>query len=204
MNSHRQAARRHLLALIDAIGDLEGDIDTVVRWGRRLAADLPAGGRLLAVGNGGSAAQAQHLTAEIVGRYCADRAPYSAIALHTEPAALTAIANDYGAEEMFARQVAAHGRPGDICVLMSTSGRSRNVLAAAKRARAAGLLTWAMTGPRPNPLASLADETLAVDAASTATVQELHLVAVHLICEVMDAQLTWLDAESEQAIVAIP
>src|SRR3954470_3751889 len=118
-----------------------------------LAATLSGGGRLLALGNGGSAAQAQHLSAEIVGRYRDDRPPYSAIALCTEGAALTAIGNDYGVEHMFARQVAGHGRPGDILLALSTSGGSPNVLAALAAATTARMTTLALTGAAPNPLA---------------------------------------------------
>jgi phosphoheptose isomerase len=154
-----------------------------------MATVLVAGGRLLAVGNGGSAAEAQHLTGELVGRFLEDRAAFSAIALCAESASLTAILNDYGAEEVFARQVEAHGRPGDILVALSTSGRSPNVLAAAKRAHDSGLTVWAMTGPEPNPLAGTADEVLAIPAGSTAAVQEVHLVAVHAMCAAMDRAL---------------
>lgn len=159
------------------------------RWGRHLAAVLPDGARLLAAGNGGSAAQAQHLTAELVGRYCLDRDPYSAIALHAETSAVTAILNDYGPDEVFARQVRAHGRPGDVCLLMSTSGRSSNIITAARAAAERGLTVWAMTGAGPNPLSQCAHEALCVDAADTATVQEVHLVALHLVCEEFDAAL---------------
>jgi D-sedoheptulose 7-phosphate isomerase len=141
------------------------------------------------VGNGGSAAQAQHLTAELVGRYRHDRPPFSALCLSSETSSLTAIANDYPIEELFARQVEAHGRPGDVLVLLSTSGRSPNVLEAARRARAAGLQVWAMTGPRPNPLSEIAQESLCAEAPFTATVQELHLVALHVLCAAMDAEL---------------
>jgi D-sedoheptulose 7-phosphate isomerase len=160
-----------------------------VAWGRALADLLLAGSRLLVAGNGGSAAQAQHLSAEVVGRYCEERPPFSAVTLAAEPAALTAIVNDYGSDEMFARQVQAHGRPGDLLVLMSTSGRSSNLVAAAVRARECGLLTWAMTGPLPNPLGKQVHECLSVNAARTATVQELHLVALHMVCEAMDDRL---------------
>lgn len=159
------------------------------RWGEALAGVVGGGGRLLAAGNGGSAAQAQHLTAELVGRYRDDRPAYSAISLHAETSSVTAIGNDYGFEELYARQVAAHGRPGDVLMLMSTSGRSPNLLRAAEAARAGGLAVWAMTGRRPNPLAAHADQALCVDAARTATVQEAHLVALHLLCEAFDAAL---------------
>jgi len=180
----------HVRALADALrscGDrLAAEADA---WGRKLATDLSGGRRLLAAGNGGSAAQAQHLTAELVGRYRDDRPPLSAIALHAETSSLTAIVNDFGADEIFARQVTAHGRPRDVLVLMSTSGRSPNLLRAAGAGRQGGLTVWAMTGPRPNPLADLADRVLAVDGCSTATVQELHLVALHVMCAALDVAL---------------
>jgi D-sedoheptulose 7-phosphate isomerase len=179
----------HLEALTHSVRALHGHLDRTAEWGRELARRLGAGGRLLAVGNGGSAAQAQHLTAEIVGRYGRDRRPFSAVALHTEPSALTAILNDYGPDEVFARQVEAHGRPGDVLIAMSTSGRSPNVVVAARRARDVGVLTWAMTGPLPNPLADAADDVLAVEAPETAIVQELHLVVLHLVCGAFDEEL---------------
>lgn len=179
----------HLTALIEALDRFDPAGTTAARWGIALAGVLWNGGKLLAAGNGGSAAQAQHLTAEIVGRYRDDRPPFCAIALHTEPSALTAILNDYGPEEVFARQLAAHGRPDDVCVLLSTSGASRNLLAVVHRARECGVTVWAMTGPAPNPLAALADEVLVVDSPHTATVQELHLVALHMLCEAMDEEL---------------
>jgi D-sedoheptulose 7-phosphate isomerase len=183
-------ATAHVQALAQALTEFGPATEIAIDWGIRLAGALSSGSRLLVAGNGGSAAQAQHLSAEIVGRYGADRAPFSAVALHSEPSALTAILNDYGIEEVFARQVQAHGRPGDVCVLMSTSGRSPNMVAAAVRARDCGLQTWAMTGPVPNPLAEAAEEVLPICCPATATVQELHLVALHLVCEAMDAELT--------------
>lgn len=179
----------HLQELQDALARFAPCVDQVDDWGVRLAAVLDGGGRLLAAGNGGSAAQAQHLTAELVGRYRDDRPPYSALCLSAETSSLTAIANDYPATELFARQVEAHGRPGDVLVLMSTSGRSPNMVAAAERGRQAGLEVWAMTGPRPNPLAQAATESCCVDAPFTATVQELHLVALHVLCAAFDRAL---------------
>src|SRR5437588_1420747 len=140
-------------------GDLARAVDRIGptapklrNWGHHLADVLSGGGRLLACGNGGSAAEAQHLTAELVGRFKDERQPLSAIALHADTSAVTAIANDYGVEEIFARGVRAHGRPGDVLVALSTSGSSPNVLAAVKAAKDIGLTTWAMTGPAPNPL----------------------------------------------------
>ncbi|PZA19813.1 phosphoheptose isomerase [Modestobacter versicolor] len=179
----------HVASLSAALHSLTDQVDTLDRWGRLLAEVLtgPARGRLLAAGNGGSAAQAQHLTAELVGRYRADRPPFSAICLTAETSSLTAIANDYPADELFARQVEAHGRPGDVLVLLSTSGRSPNAVAAARRARDCGITVLAMTGPAPNPLAAVADGTVAIDSPWTATVQECHLVALHLLCASFDA-----------------
>ncbi len=177
---------RHVAALTAALGALAAESPRLHRWADQLAARLPEGARLLAAGNGGSAAEAQHLTAELVGRYRDERVPLSAIALHAETSSVTAIANDYGADEVFARQVRAHGRPGDICVLLSTSGRSANVLAAAEAARDVGITTWAMTGRAPNPLALACDDAACVEAASTATVQEIHLAMVHLLCASID------------------
>ena len=186
---HTPCAHDHLRELANAVEQFAPCVDIADAWGKRLASVLDAGGRLLAAGNGGSAAQAQHLTAELVGRYRDDRPPYSAICLSAETSSLTAIANDYPPAELFARQVQAHGRPGDVLVLMSTSGTSANIVAAAERGRAAGLRVWALTGPRPNPLADAAHETLAVDAPFTATVQELHLVALHILCAALDEEL---------------
>ena len=182
-------ARDHLEELVTAARGFGPCVDLADRWGSRLAAVLDAGGRLLAAGNGGSAAQAQHLTAELVGRYRHDRPPFSAICLTAETSTLTAIANDYPPDELFARQVEAHGRPGDVLVLMSTSGRSPNIVAAAERGRRIGLHVWSFTGPGPNPLAEAADEALCVDASYTATVQELHLVALHVLCAGLDREL---------------
>ena len=179
----------HRTQLDEGLGALASRADLVESWGRQLATVLSGGGRLLAVGNGGSAAEAQHLTGELVGRFLEDRPAFSALALCAESSSLMAILNDYGPEEVFARQVEAHGRPGDILVALSTSGRSPNVLAAAKRAHDNGLTVWALTGPEPNPLAGTADEVLAVPAGSTAAVQEVHLVAVHALCAAMDRNM---------------
>ena len=157
--------RDHLHALNSALGKLECELPRVERWGRELAQVLLDGGRLLAVGNGGSAAQAQHLTAELVGRYVEDRPPFSGIALHADTSALTALVNDYGSDEAFARAVRAHGRPGDVLVALSTSGRSPNVLAATAAALALRIRVMALTGPPPNPLADAADEAICVTGA---------------------------------------
>jgi D-sedoheptulose 7-phosphate isomerase len=187
----------HLGALATALAELEGESGRIAALGARLGRILLGRGRLLAVGNGGSAAQAQHLTAELVGRYCDDRAPLSALALHAETSSLTAIANDYGLEEAFARQVRAHGRPGDVLLVLTASGRSPNILAAVEAGLGAGLEVWALTGPGPNPVAELADEAICVEASRAATVQEVHLVVVHLLCQAVDAEVSALRAAEE-------
>lgn len=176
----------HISALAEALDRIGGEAPRVNAWGRHLAGVLTSGGRLLACGNGGSAAEAQHLTAELVGRFNGERMPLSAISLHADTSALTAIANDYGVEEVFARGVRAHGRPGDVLVTLSTSGTSANVLAAVKAAHESGMTSWALTGPAPNPLAAMCDDAICVEAASTATVQEIHLLLVHGVCMAVD------------------
>lgn len=180
---------RHERELRDGLVEVEHAWPLVQSWGEQLARSLPDGGRVLAAGNGGSAAEAQHLTAELVGRFLAERRPLSAISLHAESSSFTAILNDYGGDEVFARQVEAHGRPGDIVILLSTSGTSSNVLHAAKRAHDIGLTVWALTGPAPNPLAAMADSAIAVPAGSTAAIQEVHLVIIHALCAAMDSVL---------------
>jgi D-sedoheptulose 7-phosphate isomerase len=161
----------------------------VAEWGERLAEIFAAGGKLLACGNGGSAAEAQHLTGELLGRFRTERRPLPGIALTADAAAVTAIANDYGFEELFARQVQAYGRRGDVLVALSTSGTSPNVIAAAKAGLDLGVTVWAMTGPAPNPLAALSDSAIAVDAPTVATVQEIHLSLVHALCIALDQAL---------------
>ncbi|MFE9233735.1 PfkB family carbohydrate kinase [Cellulosimicrobium funkei] len=194
------AARRWLRAHADDLHEgldlLTAEAGRIDAWGARLADTVLAGGRLLVAGNGGSAAEAQHLTAELVGRFDGERTPLSAISLHAETSSLTAIVNDYGIAEMYARQVAAHGRPGDVLVLLSTSGESENVVAAARRARELGLTTWALTGPRDCALAAACDDVLALRGASTSSVQELHLVVVHALCAALDAHVRHREARA--------
>lgn len=179
----------HFEALRRAVDGMAPAAPKLREWGHHLADVLSDGGRLLACGNGGSAAEAQHLTAELVGRFRDDRTPLSAIALHADTSALTAIANDYGEDEMFARGVRAHGRPNDVLVALSTSGTSRNVLSAVKAAHHIGVTTWSLTGPAPNPLAAMCEDAICVEAGSTATVQEVHLMLVHGLCMAVDEVL---------------
>ena len=179
----------HLDALADAIHPFRATAGHLAHWGDQLAWHLGRGGRLLVAGNGGSAAEAQHLAAELVGRLRTERIPLSAIALTPDSSAVTAIGNDYGFDQVFARQVRAHGRAGDVFLALSTSGRSPNLLAAVRDAKECGLRTWAMTGPGPNPLADACDEALRCPSGDSQVVQELHLVAVHVMCEYVDRAL---------------
>ncbi|MDO3706081.1 SIS domain-containing protein [Micromonospora sp. C28SCA-DRY-2] len=179
----------HLANLAAALLPYRQCEQLLARWGETLAHRLVAGGRLLVAGNGGSAAEAQHLTAELVGKLRDDRQPLSAIALHAETSALTAIGNDYGYDQVFARQVRAHGRPDDILLLLSTSGTSTNLLHAAHAAHDTGLRCWAFTGPTPNPLADACHDTLAIPSDDSQIVQELHLVSTHLLCEYVEQAL---------------
>ena len=179
---------QHLTALASAIVPYRAAAGRLERWGGLLARHLGEGGRLLVAGNGGSAAEAQHLAAELVGRLRGERIPLSAIALTPDSSAVTAISNDYGYEEVFARQVRAHGRPGDVLIVMSTSGRSPNLVRAVHAAREIGMRTWAMAGPGRSPLAEACDEALCCPGDSQ-VVQELHLVSVHVMCEYVDQEL---------------
>ena len=147
---------------------------------------LRAGNKLLIIGNGGSAADAQHIAAEIVGRYRQDRPAYAAIALTTDTSALTAIANDYGFEQVFARQVAGLGRRGDALLALSTSGRSPNILAALATARERGIVTIGMTGSRGERLGLLCDHLLVAPSDDTPVIQQIHLALAHGICEAIE------------------
>ncbi|WP_422774373.1 D-sedoheptulose-7-phosphate isomerase [Plantactinospora sp. WMMC1484] len=179
----------HLAGLASALLPYRAEAGRLARWGDELARLLAGGGRILVAGNGGSAAEAQHLAAELVGKLRDDRAPLSAIALCAETSSLTAIGNDYGFDEVFARQVRAHGRPDDVLLLLSTSGRSANLVRAARAGRELGMRCWALTGPTPNPLADACTDVLAVPYPDSQVVQELHLVSAHVLCAYVDVHL---------------
>jgi D-sedoheptulose 7-phosphate isomerase len=148
-----------------------------------IVAALRTGNKLLIIGNGGSAGDAQHIAAEIVGRYKQERPAYAAIALTTDSSALTAIANDYGFEQVFARQVAGLGQRGDVLLALSTSGRSANILAALRTARECGLVTMGFTGSKGEALRALCDHLLIAPSDDTPIVQQIHLAIAHAICD---------------------
>ncbi|TMC18814.1 MAG: D-sedoheptulose 7-phosphate isomerase [Chloroflexi bacterium] len=151
---------------------------------------LSNGGKLLTCGNGGSAADAQHFAAELVGRYRRERPGWSAIALTVDPSVLTSLCNDYGFEQIFARQVQALGRPGDILVAISTSGRSKNVLAAVETASALGIRTVGLTGQGTSQLGEIVDHHLPIPSTNTAFIQQAHIAVIHIICELVEERLS--------------
>jgi len=164
----------------------EANAGLLVAAGRRMAECLRGGGRVLAFGNGGSAADAQHLAGELVGRFRRDRAALSAIALTTDSSVVTAIGNDMGYESVFRRQVEAHGRPGDVAVGITTSGRSPNVVQALQLARERGLVTMGLTGGGGGRLAGAVDYLIDVPHAETARIQEVHVMVVHVLCQIVE------------------
>ena len=164
-------------------------IAAVVAIAERIAGSLKNGGKVLLAGNGGSAADAQHIAAEFVGRFIADRAPLPAIALTTDTSAITAIGNDYGFELVFERQLRAIGRTGDLFVGISTSGRSPNILAALKAARELGIATVGFTRGAQTPMHALCDLVLGVSSDETALIQQIHITAAHAICHLVEREL---------------
>jgi D-sedoheptulose 7-phosphate isomerase len=153
-----------------------------------MIASLRAGGRILVCGNGGSASDAQHFAAELVGRFERERPALASIALTTDTSILTAIANDYAYAKVFARQVEAHGREGDVLIGISTSGGSQNVLEAFATARRIGVTTVALTGRDGGVVGSLADIHINVPSSSTARAQEVHRTLLHAICELVERE----------------
>ena len=192
MSQDRIAAhfRSSLAGLSKAVES--ADLHTTTHAIAKAIADaLRAGNKLLLVGNGGSAADAQHIAAEIVGRYKQERAGWAAIALTTDTSALTAIGNDYGFEQIFARQVEGLGRRGDVLVALTTSGRSPNILEALGKARETGITTIGFTGQKGESLRASCDHLLVAPSDDTPVIQQVHMMALHAICD-----------EVEQALIA--
>ena len=179
--------RRHVLDR--ALARLALGAGGLAEVAARLVETLERGGKVLVAGNGGSAAEAQHFAAELVGRFKRERAAYAVLALTTDTAILTAVANDYGYADVFARQVHAFGRPGDLFLGFSTSGESENLVRALVAARERGMACAAITGERASRMERFADVTVRVPLTDTATVQELHMMATHILCEIVEATL---------------
>jgi D-sedoheptulose 7-phosphate isomerase len=167
----------------------EANADRIIAVARQMADSLRRGGKLLFCGNGGSAADSQHLAAEFVNRFLLQRGALAAIALTTDTSALTSIGNDLGFDQIFARQVEALGRPGDVVVAISTSGGSPNILRAVETARRLGCLTVALTGGSGGPLAAAADEAFVVPSGETPRIQETHITLGHTLCALVEGLL---------------
>jgi D-sedoheptulose 7-phosphate isomerase len=171
------------LIVAAALRSLAPDVDRVVAM---VARSMAAGGALLVCGNGGSAADAQHIAAELTGRFLRDRRPLPALALHANTSSLTAIGNDYGYDEVFAREVGAHGRKGDVLLAISTSGNSGNVVRAIEAARDKEMTVIGLTGEHGGKMRHLCDVCLCVPSGSTPRIQECHILIGHTICEFLE------------------
>jgi D-sedoheptulose 7-phosphate isomerase len=184
-----EAIRRALADAVAVQRGLDAQVDRIARAAALCWTALSADRRVLVFGNGGSAAEAQHFAAELSGRFGRERRALPALALTTDTSVLTAVGNDYGFERVFGRQVEAFGRPGDVAVGISTSGRSPNVVDGLRTARARGLTTIAVTGASAADLAPYADLVLDVAGPSTARIQEGHLTVLHVICDLVESAL---------------
>ena len=182
----------HLKQSLAALERTNGDAALLAK-ARHIAtvmiAALRAGNKILLIGNGGSAADAQHIAAEIIGRYKQERPGWAAIALTTDTSALTSIANDYGFEQVFARQVEGLGKPGDVLLALSTSGRSPNVLAALRKARECGLVGIGFTGTKGEDLGTHCDHLFVAPSDDTPVIQQIHLTIAHGICDEIEQTL---------------
>jgi len=188
-SQHPLAAEIEVLrAALDGLPELTAELDEAAE---QIARSLQAGGTVLVAGNGGSAAETVHLSSELLGRLSLsrDRAPLPAVSLVSDPATMTALANDYGFEQVFARQVAALGRPGDVLVVLSTSGASANLVLAVEMAESRGVITVGLLGGVRRRLHELCRVVLAVPAEGTATIQECHLVLVHALVAAVEDRL---------------
>jgi len=184
-----ECARQHVresIALKEAVLGSPALIEAIVRVAEEMTRTLRRGGKVLLFGNGGSAADAQHLAAELMGRFERERRALPAIALTANSSNLTAMANDYSYEAVFARQIEGLAKPGDIAVGLTTSGKSPNVLCALRAARKMGVTTVAMTGKFTEAISGLADYCLAVPSSRTARVQEAHMLVGHILCELVE------------------
>ncbi|CUB07655.1 D-sedoheptulose 7-phosphate isomerase [Tepidiphilus thermophilus] len=183
-----QAIRQALSAHRAATEQLHEQMQLLIEMGMRLRSCLLAGGKILLLGNGGSAADCQHIAAEIVGRYKRERRGLPAIALTTDTSILTAVGNDYGFEHVFSRQVEALCTPKDVVIGLSTSGNSPNVLAAIHTARQIGAFTIGLTGGGGGKLAQCCDLSLVVASNDTPRIQEAHILVGHMLCDLIDAE----------------
>ena len=168
----------------------ESQVDNIEKAARVIINSLKGGGKLLVFGNGGSAADSQHIVAELVGRFKKERPAIAAIALTTNTSILSAIGNDYGYDATFSRQVEALGRKGDVVLGLSTSGNSKNVIAALKNAKSAGIKTVCLTGAGGGAMKDSCDVLIAVDSKNTPRIQESHILIGHILCELIEDELS--------------
>jgi len=173
---------------LDVFGKTMEQMDVIQLMAERCKEALKSGNKVLFCGNGGSAADAQHLAAELIGRFQKERRSLASVALTTDTSILTAVANDYGYDEVFARQVEGLGRSGDVLIGISTSGNSANVVKAALKARDTGMHTIAFTGEGGGKLKDICDITFAVPSKVTARIQEMHIMVGHIICELVEEE----------------
>jgi D-sedoheptulose 7-phosphate isomerase len=171
-------------------------VSSVIAAAGHVAQSMKSGGKLLLAGNGGSAADAQHIATEFISRFVSDRAPLPAIALTTDTSALTAIGNDYGFEHLFERQIRGLGRKGDVFIAISTSGKSPNVIAGLKAARELGLVTVGFTKAAPTPMRELCDIVVGAPSDETALIQQIHITAAHAICGLVEGELFGIPSRS--------
>ena len=183
----RKVAETAFIEHVDVVTALFNDEwPGIERFARLVAGCLAGGGLVLWCGNGGSAADAQHLAAELVGRFESDRRPLGSVALTADSAVLTCVGNDFGYEEVFARQVEAIGRPGDVLVAISTSGESRNVVRGLEQARRSGLSSFGLLGRDGGAALGLVDDAIVVPGTGTARIQEAHILIGHVVCELVE------------------
>jgi len=167
----------------------ESQAENIEAAARAIIGSLRSGGKALIFGNGGSAADSQHIAAELVGRFKKERPPFAAIALTTNTSLLTALANDYGYDLTFSRQVEALGKEGDVAIGLSTSGSSKNVIAALNKAKSMGLKTIGLTGAAGKAMKEICDVTITVGSKDTPRIQESHILIAHIICELVEGEL---------------
>ena len=187
------ATARRFEALVDVA-------PAVAQAAEQLVRSLRSGAKIMFCGNGGSAADSQHLAAELVGRFAREREPLAAISLTVDSSAITAIGNDYGYDHVFERQLRGIGRAGDALVAISTSGQSANVVSAARAARQMGVAVVALTGRSGGALATLADVAISVPATRADSVQELHIAVGHMICDLVEERMMPVDGQAETAL----
>jgi D-sedoheptulose 7-phosphate isomerase len=183
-----RASIKDSMAVKEAV--LKGSVGQIESAAKMIIASIRSSGKVLVFGNGGSAADSQHIAAELVGRFKKERKAIAAVSLTTDTSILTALGNDYGYQSIFSRQVEALGRPGDVAIGISTSGNSPNVIAALQAARSLGMKTIGMTGKGGGGMSKLCDLLIAVPSSDTPRVQESHIMIAHIICDLVESEIS--------------